>query len=457
MDKALLNEYINKFMPGYKEADLKKGQENRLNFLINNLTDSKSVYKNFPFKLLPISEQAKLIHFFLNLSAERQIISNVAKIDVDRNYNNFIISYEDFPNEDQTQTIFSDFQSLLNIEQLTKDMRSIIRSPIFTNKEALNTLAWINKDIINSTFQQVKIMNHLGVHCNSLEYIKSYIDYVANTLLQFLNYRVITSNLLPQKKIDILNSLSSKIEDISNMLDHSQSKHWNALVEKKINSTKILTAQNLTQYFAHYRMHSNAFSEEIKILNLLNNEIADDKATFQETEEKYKTVKFVLISDELSKTEEDIITEHQYVSNFNKKIENTRMIISIMQKYGYRNCSPNCLQDIKVYFREIFMSKTSYRNLKTLSIVRKYLNTFNENDVQPFEKTSQYMFFREKISRGYFRELGLLDLYSIKAALQKELYTCLLKCYLFYDFMESMEYIHEIANTTLKTINKSMN
>ena len=120
-----------------------------------------------------------------------------------------------------------------------------------------------------------------------------------------------------------------------------------------------------------------------------------------------------------------------------------------MNIFGKRQCHPMCIQDIKVYFREIFMSKQKYKGKQTVTIVRQYLSMINKKGISPFEKEGHYMFFREKLNRGYFREKGLLDLYLLKINFQKALFNLLLKTYLFYDFEDSIEFIYEINRSML--------
>ena len=120
-----------------------------------------------------------------------------------------------------------------------------------------------------------------------------------------------------------------------------------------------------------------------------------------------------------------------------------------------RSKTPSCLQDLKVYFIEIFISKSSYRRRKASRIVKEYIDQVvtakkEGKEIPEFNKKSQYMFVREKISRGYFREKGLSKEYIEKVALEKKLYDLMLKLYLFYNVQDSLEFIYEVNNNLLK-------
>ena len=151
----------------------------------------------------------------------------------------------------------------------------------------------------------------------------------------------------------------------------------------------------------------------------------------------------------------NIITEGQCVDGYKEKLEIVRSFISIMSVYGGRQCFPSCLQDLKVYFREIFVSKSSYRRRMASRIVKEYINQValahkEGKKIPEFDKQSQYMFVREKISRGYFREKGLYKEYIAKTDFERKLYDLLLKLYLFYDIYDSLEAIYEVNYNLLR-------
>ena len=96
-----------------------------------------------------------------------------------------------------------------------------------------------------------------------------------------------------------------------------------------------------------------------------------------------------------------------------------------MHDYAGRDCYANCIHDIKVYFRELYISKKTYCRQKSTKIVEDYLSLFkqakeDEKFILPnFNKESQYIFVREKISRGYFREKNLSAVYVVNQELRE--------------------------------------
>lgn len=431
-------------MPDSTQTELKKGQENRLKPLIKKLTNKESVFKDFPYELLEMEEKAELLNYLLNVSPERQIVSNIAKDNVDREFDNFLF------NDDISKRLTCFFMSEhpeyepwdLSMER--KKNRQMIRGDSFSSPNVLQELNKINEMIVRVIFDEVNAFKIVGIGYRNLKYIKDYIDYVSDGVLQFLAYRVLIDLNINDKQ-KIFNNLSDKL-DMLFCLMNKQLERKRAEQQKQ----NRLNANILTEYFTAYRTHYSIYYEELNILNTLMLEIKEDTNLFCPLNVKYKADKIILPDEEI-KLSKEIITEGKSVYEYKKKIEEARKIIDIMGSVGGRNCFSNCLQDIKVYFREIYMSKAKYKDKQTMAILRDYLKLIENGDIQQFEKTSHYMFFREKISRGYFREKGLLNLYIAKISIHEKLYKLLLRTYLFYDFEYSIEFIYSINHQILQT------
>ena len=449
MDKTLLDYYIERFKPDSKEAELKKGQENRLKHLIMKLTNKESVFKDFPYELLEMKEKAELLNYLLNISPERQIVSNIGKNDLDRNFDNFLIT------DDITERFTNEFMSEhpgykpldLSLE-LVKN-RKMIRDYSFSTQNVLMELNRLNETIVRVIFDEVNAFKAGGISYRNPKYIKDYIDYASDSLLQILVYRVIVNSNINDKQV-IFNNLSDKIDTLFGL--------FNKQLERKRAEQQThnsLSSNILTEYFTAYRNHCSRYYEELDILDILMLEIEEDANLFCPLNEKYRADKILLSEEEIGLSK-NMITEGHSIYEYEKKLVETRKIINIMGSYGGRYCFSNCLQDVKVYFREIFMSKAKYKGKQTMAIVRDFLTDVENKDIQPFEKTSHYMFFREKISRGYFREKGLLDLYVAKIGFHEKLYKLLLRTYLFYDLLDSVEFVYSINQQILKAFQYEM-
>ena len=139
-------------------------------------------------------------------------------------------------------------------------------------------------------------------------------------------------------------------------------------------------------------------------------------------------------------------------------------MIDILENHGNRNMNRNDLKDQKVVYNEIYQSKVKHPQKASQSryprtaaaIVKQYLGKIDMNDSETlkFDKKSEYMFIREKINRGYYRETDLMPLYCVKNAFQTQLYEFLLSIPLLYDSEESIAYIEGLCKDFLLFIRK---
>ncbi|MEO2680420.1 hypothetical protein [Clostridium butyricum] len=437
MYKELLKYYLLTYYDQFDTADEKKAQENRVKPLIKKLIDKTDIYKDLPFDLLSIEEQCKILNHILEKSPERQIVANMKKTDVDRDYYNFILHDEKAEKfMQQISEGLSGFEPY-NIAECMVDNRNLIRELEIPTEEVITELNRRNEILIRLFVDEINKFKILGLEFECISYIRDYIDYVSDGLLQLLNYRVITNSSIDSSKIlmnliEELDSLTVKIVIQLNMKREEQ---------KKLGG---LTAEKITRYFSLYRTHYSRYYQILDIYEVLKSEVDKQPALFSSVEHKYRVEKILVSEEEVSKLKEKI-TEGLHTYDYDSKLEITRKFIEFMNIYGGRHCFSNGPQDLKVYYREIFMSEIKYRNKQAATIVKEYLDKVESSSrIEPFDKQSQYMFVREKISRGYMREKGLLDIYFLKADFERVLYNLLLKLYLFYDFGNILEFIYEV-------------
>lgn len=446
--KDLVKKYLDTYYPSTDE-DRYDREEKRVRGLIKKLANPDSVFKGIPLNYMNTEEQLNLLHFLLEETPERQIISNANKINADRDYYDLEIKdklAERFTNHFLNEAI-PDYESF-NIKRETQLNRLLIRQSN-NLKELFYSLNHNNEVIIRLIFDELNQFTVLGIGYENLQYIEDYIDYTANGLLQLLVYKVITNEKVNTEYV--IQGLIEEIHRLSNLI--------NTQLERKRKEQKnfdILTSTLITRYFSVYLSHRSRYFEELGIKETLKEEV-NSNLDFLHVSPDYQAPKVCLPEEDIENST-NIITEGKSLYNYEEKLKITRKFIDIMSTYGGRQCYSNCLQDLKVYFREIFVSRATYKRQQTSTIVKDYINKVSRAiktnaPIPQFDKKSQYLFVREKISRGYFREKGLVLDYFAKFELEKELYTLLLSLYLFFDFKDTLEFIYETNYTLLKKLN----
>ncbi|EGA94015.1 hypothetical protein HMPREF9474_02034 [ [[Clostridium] symbiosum WAL-14163] len=436
-----------------------ESEEKRVRGIVNKIHEKGSVFCDFPFDYMMEDEQLVLLHHMMTSLPERQIMANMKKIDVDRYYMNFV--YQSENSKEKTKSISEnelEGYSPISLADEYLISRDIIRNPINDINGVLKYLLEINETVIRLYLQEKMQLKVMGLKTLNYEYIKEYIDYVANVLLQLLVYRVINKDSV--KSLNVINVLSEKIDEIDELIEKQLGRSKKGWLKAREDSQSCLSAETVSKCFTAYVTHRSRFYEEFSIKEVLKEEMLNSPSLFREVPTEYKAKKIIVPADEI-KTVKSIITEGQHIDGYKDKLETVRTFIDIMADYGGRQCHSLCLQDLKVYYREIFVSKSSYRRRRASRIVKEYIDQValakkERQSIPEFNKQSQYMFVREKINRGYFREKELSKEYIGKIVFEKKLYDLLLKLYLFYDIQDSLEFIYEVNYNLLNLYNSQL-
>lgn len=439
LDRILAEKYIEIYFSDISDEDILKNERKKVRNLLTKLNKSESVYKGLSFSCLNISEQVKLLHFILEEIDERQIVSNLNKVDADKDYCNLEMANEDAVFEGFFEDEMPDFEPI-DINSMLISCRKVIRSELEVHL-MLDYLKSSNETLIQLLFDEINSFYAMGLLFENLTYIREYVDYIINNIMQLIVYKIIRNSGIDTSVV--LQELSKEVKKLANELDVNLDEK-----RKKQKKDDILTASQVMQYFVAYLKHRSRLKEETDIYEELKKEAKRYPELFNLVQEEYTAEKVLLSEEGIIKCKK-IITEGDSIYRFEEKLSTVRSFIDIMRIYGGRQCYSNCLQDLKVYFREIYMSEATYRRQQAHKIVEDYIEKVNiaveKNETIPeFDKKSQYLFVREKISRGYFREKGLLMDYYAKIGFTCELHDLLLKIYWICDFEDALVFLYKV-------------
>lgn len=439
LDRILVEKYIEIYFSDISDEDTIKNERKKVRNLLAKLNEPESVYKGLSFSCLNISEQVRILHFILEEIDERQIVSNLNKIDADKDYCNLEMEDDDVDIEGFFEDGMPDFEPI-DINSMLIFCRKIIRSEPKVHL-MLDYLKSSNETLIQLLADEVNAFYAMGLQFENLTYVKEYIDYIINNIMQLVVYRIILNSDIDT--LAVLQELSKEVKNLTNELDVKLGEK-----RKKQKKEDILTASQVMQYFVAYLKHYSRLKEETDIYEELKKEAKQFPALFNLVKEEYIAEKVLLPEEDIIKYKE-IITEGESIYRFKEKLSTVRKFVNIMRAYGGRQCYPNCLQDLKVYFREIYIIKATYRRQQTHKIVEDYIKKVDlavekNGEIPEFDKKSQYLFVREKINRGYFREKGMLADYYGKITFTGELYDLLLKIYWLCDFEDALVSLYKI-------------
>lgn len=430
-DKAIINLYIKNIKCIYKlDSETIIIEKKRVQTLLKKIRNT-SFYQSFPFNRLNNKEKYKVLHHMLFQTSDREFFSNMKKMDINRDYEQFIIPTEDWTSE-KNNSIELDIKSLqaknrLYIRKLSHDREKIIKKLSDNNDTIFREL--------NST--------------KNLNYFEEYLEYCIDGISQWINYRIIAT-LEPRIAELKIQKFQEKIKELQNWVDHQSKKFGEE--QKTLGQ---LSGEETCGVFASFLKENAKYSEYIEVVNVLIDEIEKDHASTEKKQifkpvHEYYQVSKELIDERDIRHLKSTITEGKKVDMYSSKLKETIQAIIIFNTFGGRDCYPTSPQDIKVYFREIFMSKVAYRKKNAMSIIRAYIKEVKQNGVQHFDNQAHYLFIREKISRGYFREKGNLKLYILKSELQKALYQVALTSYQFYDYKLMINFLYTLNSELFK-------
>lgn len=413
--------------------------------------ENKHVFSNFPLDEYEQDEvELFLKMIFKNKYEEsREAVSLVNKICSDRNLEGWIL---DKPEDDSTDLIF---ESIPNFEPLDfigemLDARVFIRLEKDNVEHVLKAMLDVNDSLYFEYQNEKNKLFMMGLGYKNYSYIRDYIEYVVDSFLQVVVYCIIANYGIDNtKKSSVLDELSKTIDELSDAVSFQISRKRDerqAAIKK--NESISMEIENASLLFYYYLTMRSKYGEQINISKELKSEEENEPELFQDVDEEFITTKEPC---DISKAKR-IITEGTNPREYQRKLEEACEIIEIFRLYGGRDINPYNTQDVKVHFRELFISKSKYKR-KAMTIARQYLEACKKNQcIKDFEKKSEYIFLREKVTRGYFREKNTLSLYHMKNEMQEKFYDVMISIFLLYDYEYSMAIIHDINRTLLKTV-----
>ena len=318
----IIREYIDKY--GIRDNE---SEEKRVRNLVNKIHETKSVFSNFPFDYMAKEEQLTLLNFIMTSLPERQIMANMKKTDVDRCYMNFVYRNDnDILNNEMFKEEFDGY-SPIDLPNEIIQSRYIIRFSPESEKKNLEDLLQMNENILALYCQERALFRMVGLQIDNEQYIKEYIDYVANVILQFMVYKVIR-NCNIEDKIAI-KKISDKIKELNILINKQLERQKNKWITEKEANNSQLNAEGVTSCFSMYVTHRSKFYEEYEIKQILKREMDENSSLFGTVPQKWKAPK-VFIKEEDIKKVQNIITEGCSVDQYNKKIKVVRKFIDIM-------------------------------------------------------------------------------------------------------------------------------
>lgn len=376
--------------------------------------DNTYIFQYFPLDALSKKEQYDFFDHLMDLKAQdssvgNKVIHNLKKITYDLSNQRF----NDLLLNDITPSPFT------LAENNYKDLaRSIIRYN-FSNVETL---------LANLENLAKHTLLELSIHD-----VCTLFNIYTDSIIQSIIYWVVTMpDLTYYDKLRCLDSINTKIDSLMRDV-------------REMNAAPLdnLTLDTVIPLFICILKYRNRCGEHAALTDLLSNEQKTDFEFFQDVPPEYQCAKQDRVTDQNLKL---ILNEgNRRCDNFESKLEQTKDIIQLLSSYCNRNMSVDSVLDLKVCYRELFISKSKYKTT-ALHIAKKYADTPPESI--PYRDIS---FLSEKISRGYFREQTPIQLFDYKNFLQQKVNLLMIELFMTYDFKKVVTTGALITTSLLET------
>lgn len=384
----------------------------RIKSIHNSFFDANNIFSKFPIDKFNKENQEKLIiHIFWTIQdgSDREIMSKIKDLNVNVNLEKW------YCNNNESIEGVSEIYKVKN--------RNIIK---------------------NYNLKSDECISYLIDNMNNIKNYRILIEVSLDTYIQLLTHRLYTMDIYKAKEI----------KNITNKLLKLHLK----LVKEIINKTSKIEENNIERAFDKYLdyLEITIFEKNyIEIMKCLVHEMEENKEKYSSVKNIYKTKKNELV---LGRNIKNVLCEGNHVEQFDLKLEETKRMIEIFNKYGMRNCSVESIQDLKVYFREFYLDNTKYtkRANQSMTIIRKYLEelSYKDIDVKEFENIKDYIFIREKISRGYYREIGKNQEYILRSNMYEKAYELYSQLFLLYDNKEILKMCNKINKELFKRVSE---
>lgn len=404
--------------------------------------------ENSPFRLLPtdIMTEDEMISFICHVMSikrnNRELLNNIKQPGLKRQLSDFIIDTTDIKSSRRLQ---NEFPTLGNIEikEVVADVKILLRMDWICKRDNLkNNIAKLTRMSEQIRFElerECGLAKMLGVGVHNPRYMEEYIDVVEAAISEIIVFGILLGSTIRDKR-RILDFIWEQINRITDQAIQDYAKNEIEVIKKvrdKHIDYKDIT--DFTEYLALYMARQSLYDEIDKINDILVLENDKNPSIFayhQRVDDQHSLMDKILLGEKCP--------------TYKQKMYETYKIIKKARSSGNDWVSQNSVVDLRVVFREVFISKSKHDKRQAMRIARAILS--GEAITQ-----SQILFLDAKIMRGYFCEWGILEWYSDYIRIMQKIRQQLLlqyKCFddsvsykaidrIFYDFCDIVYHYEE--------------
>jgi len=244
----------------------------------------------------------------------------------------------------------------------------------------------------------------MGIGFTYVDYIEQYISFVESLVVESLMTFIIRNSFISDKAA-ALSIIENKLSALTDMIDERVEKSRRDLIQRRDDfHLDNEYADMISLYYVQFLSRRAKYDEMELIYQTLLQEVSTEPKLYGSPTVPEKND----IADYKNIELKRLITEGTSVPQFSQKLYESQQLIEIMRATGNEYHSSKNVADLKPIFRELFMSNSTHRDNKAMSIARNIIKHSPNITLD----AAQAMFLDAKISRGYFRQWNMMQEYA---------------------------------------------
>ena len=440
---------------GEKWSGPKSGNEYRsLSKQIDNIIDrfmgEDSQLQWLPLDVMTETEVAQFVSVVLDRKGSRELFNNLKYKGLKNDLDDFVVSNI---NKDEQKQMHEKFPTLGNtkVREVLPEIRFRLRTDYLEKnvnfKQCIAYVINYSDAIWHELERENGLAKMIGLKVHNPDYLEAYADFVDGCISEILVFEILLNDRFNDKKqvLEFIWKHISRITDDA-IIEYAEKRKR---VIKQLRDEKGIFIEGIEQFsefFVSYLKRKSLYEEMDIMYKALQEEMKDCPELFVLTP--------IEPDGKLSYSDEEI---KKYVllgdkgSSYKQKINETYRLLDLAYESGNKWVSNRSMRDVRVVFRETFISKCPYNKRQAMRIARSILNNEKSN-------TEEHLLFYDlKIMRGYFCEWGIAEWYGYYIKIVQRVQEQLLLAYntvddyvayrainrILYDFCDIIYYVEE--------------
>jgi len=415
---------------GAKSGDEYRSLVIQVDNIIRFLSAEDSPLKILPDSIMTEHEMMRVVLHIMEIKkTNREVLNNLKQPGIKRQLYDFIISDAEKRNSKIVRKGFARFGKI-RIKDILEDVQTFQRMAWLEQRVNLKTsvtkISNVSNRIQEALAYENGIAKSLGVRVHTPRYMEEYIDFVDGAVSEILIFSVFLNDSITDKRafVDFIWIQINRITDEA-VIDYAK-KEQDAI--KKVRSTmhEYKGLEVFTEYLVLYLIRQSLYEELDKIYDTLISEMEEHPELFD----------YDSSNGDVTDLKSRILLNSK-CSDFKSKLYETYKILKLGCTLGNRWISPVSISDLRVIFRETYLSQCKYDKRKTMRIARQLLYGQEVS-------RAQKLFYDQKILRGLFCELGIKEWYQDYIRITRKIRQQLLLQYRCFDDLVSYKAINRI-------------